>query len=81
MQAMEEEMEASCASRSEAFIPSMAQDVNKGRRTEIDDINGLVVTRGRELGLEAPANQGLADAVRRVERGERSPSLDLLRGI
>jgi len=81
MQAMEEEMEASCATRSEAFIPSMAQDVNKGRRTEIDFINGAVVARGRELGIAAPANQGLADAVRRIERGECKPSLHLLRDV
>ena len=78
---MEQEMEASCASRSEEFIPSMAQDVKKGRRTEVDYINGVVVSRGKELGIPAPANEGLTNAVRRVERGEVSPSLDLLRGI
>ncbi len=79
--AMEQDMEASCATRSEAFIPSMAQDVNKGRRTEVDYINGVVVARGRELGLDAPANAGLTEAVKRVERGECAPALDLLRGI
>jgi 2-dehydropantoate 2-reductase len=79
--AMEQEMEASCATRSEAFIPSMAQDVNKGRRTEVDYINGHVVARGEELGIEAPANAGLTAAVRRVERGECAPGLDLLRAI
>jgi len=79
--AMEQEMEASCATRSEEFRPSMAQDVAKGRRTEIDYINGVVVARGAELGLAAPANAGLVEAVRRIERGEVSPSLDLLRGI
>ena len=79
--AMESEMEASCATRSEAFIPSMAQDVKKSRRTEIDFINGVVVKRGEELGITAAANAGLTAAVRRVERGDVAPSLDLLRDI
>jgi 2-dehydropantoate 2-reductase len=78
---IEQEMEASTAKRSEAFIPSMAQDVNKGRRTEIEFINGLVVTKAREIGLEASANAGLTRAVRRVERGEHAPALALLQGI
>ena len=78
---MEEAMEASTARRSEAFIPSMAQDVNKGRRTEIDFINGLVVDKAAEIGLEAPANEGLARVVRRVERGEAAPALALLEGF
>ena len=79
--AMADDMEASCAKRSEAFIPSMAQDVNKARRTEVDFINGVVVARGAELGIEAPANAALVAAVKRVERGECAPGLDNLRGI
>ena len=79
--AMEQEMQASCATRSESSIPSMAQDVNKARRTEIDYINALIVARGEALGIEAPANAGLTVAVKRVERGECAPGLDLLRGI
>jgi 2-dehydropantoate 2-reductase len=78
---IEADMEASCSTRSEEFRPSMAQDVSKGRRTEIDFINGVVVARGRELGIESPANAGLVEAVRRIERGQAEPSLDLLRGI
>jgi 2-dehydropantoate 2-reductase len=78
---MEADMEASCTTRAESFIPSMAQDVNKARRTEIDFINGLIVTRGKALGMEAPANAGLTEAVKRIERGECAPGLELLRGI
>jgi 2-dehydropantoate 2-reductase len=59
----------------------MAQDVNKARRTEIDFINGLIVARGKALGMAAPANAGLTEAVKRIERGECAPDLELLREI
>ena len=54
--------------------PSMGQDMMKGRRTEIDYLNGLVVAKATELGLSAPYNAGIADVVRRIERGEIEPA-------
>ena len=56
--------------RSDLQRPSMAQDMLKGRRTEIDHINGFIVREGAKAGRAAPANAALTDAVRRVERGE-----------
>jgi 2-dehydropantoate 2-reductase len=56
--------------RNELQRPSMAQDMAKGRRTEIDYINGLIVERGREIGRPTPANARLTALVKRVERGE-----------
>ncbi len=50
--------------------PSMGQDMIKGRRTEIDYINGFIVRKGEEIGIEAPANAFLTNVVKRVERGE-----------
>jgi 2-dehydropantoate 2-reductase len=50
--------------------PSMGQDMRKGRRTEIEFMNGFIVAKGREVGLAAPANAALTDMVKRVERGE-----------
>lgn len=38
---------------------STAQDLARGRRTEIDDLNGAVMRRAAELGLAAPLNQTL----------------------
>lgn len=67
--------------RRDGLRPSMGQDVLKGRRTEIDYINGLVVARGRELGIPTPANEGLTEAVKRVERGEAAPSLENVASI
>ncbi|MFT5390356.1 MAG: 2-dehydropantoate 2-reductase [Gammaproteobacteria bacterium] len=50
--------------------PSMGQDIAKGRRTEIDYLNGLVVERGKELGIDTTANEGIVRAVRLVESGQ-----------
>jgi 2-dehydropantoate 2-reductase len=70
----EEKLLAGTKTRSDDQRPSMGQDMQKGRRTEIDYLNGLVATRAAELGLAAPYNTGIAKAVRRIERGEIAPS-------
>jgi 2-dehydropantoate 2-reductase len=56
-----------------AHRPSMGQDMVKGRRTEIEFLNGLVVGKGKELGVSTPANAALTDIVKRVEKGELKP--------
>jgi 2-dehydropantoate 2-reductase len=43
---------------------STAQDLARGRRTEVDALNGLVVRRGAELGVPTPVNQTLLTLVR-----------------
>ncbi len=50
--------------------PSMGQDMAKGRRTEIEFLNGFVVREGERVGLAARANDRLVDLVKKVERGE-----------
>jgi len=50
--------------------PSMGQDMAKGRRTEIEFLNGFVVREGEKVGLQARANERLVDFVKKVERGE-----------
>ncbi|MBA2961135.1 MULTISPECIES: ketopantoate reductase family protein [Ramlibacter] len=68
-------------SRTDAQRPSMGQDILKGRRTEIDAINGLVARRGEEVGVDVRFHHRLVDAIRRIERGEATPSPDLLRHV
>jgi 2-dehydropantoate 2-reductase len=53
--------------------PSMGQDMVKGRRTEIEFLNGFVVREGEKVGIPAPTNAVLTDIVKRVERGELRP--------
>jgi 2-dehydropantoate 2-reductase len=53
--------------------PSMGQDMQKGRRTEIEFLNGFVVREGEKLGLSCRANAVLTDLVKRVEKGELKP--------
>jgi 2-dehydropantoate 2-reductase len=53
--------------------PSMGQDMQKGRRTEIEFLNGLIVRDGDKIGLPCRANAVLVDLVKRVEKGELKP--------
>ncbi len=78
---IEAEMEASAAKRAETMRPSMGQDILKGRRTEIDYINGLVAEKGAEFGIPTPVNLAMVDAVKRVEHGRFDASLDNVRDI
>ena len=54
-----------CAAANASNFSSMHQDVLHGRRTEIEQLNGWVAARSRDLGLgPARANERLAQAVR-----------------
>jgi 2-dehydropantoate 2-reductase len=50
--------------------PSMGQDMVKGRRTEIEFLNGLVAREGDKVGITCRANAVLTELVKRVEKGE-----------
>lgn len=53
---------------------SMAQDVTKGRPTEIDYMNGHVVAQGKAKGVPTPVSAAIVDAMHEVERGARKPA-------
>lgn len=46
---------------------STAQDLARGKRTEIDHLNGLVVRRGEAQGIATPANRALWALVKLIE--------------
>lgn len=59
---------------------SMLQDIRRGRRTEIDAINGAISRLADDLGVAAPVNRWLATMVRFREREAlRDVRDDLLR--
>ena len=48
--------------------PSMLQDHENGRRSELDAINGQVVEQGRKAGIATPHNDEICKKVREVEQ-------------
>jgi 2-dehydropantoate 2-reductase len=46
---------------------SMAQDIARGKRTEIDSLNGYIVRRGAELGIQTPVSDTLTALVKLIE--------------
>ena len=53
--------------------PSMLQDLEHGRATEVDVINGAVARHGREHGVPTPLNDRIVALVHAIERDERAP--------
>ena len=52
-----------------AQLSSTAQDLARGKPTEIDHLNGFIVRRGAELGVPTPVNQTLHAMVKLAESG------------
>jgi len=57
---------------------SMAQDVAKGRRSEIEQMNGHVVARGLELGVPTPLSSAVVGIMREIDAGTRKQSPALI---
>lgn len=53
---------------------TVLQDWIKGRHSEIDDLNGLVVAERARRGGVAPVNAAIVQIAHRIERGELKPS-------
>lgn len=48
-------------------LSSTAQDLNRGKHTEIDSLNGFIARRGAELGVPTPVNHALHTLVKLLE--------------
>ena len=51
------------------WLASMAQDVKKGRRSEIDQMNGFVSQKGMDVAVPTPFNDAVTDTMRSIDDG------------
>src|SRR6185312_13600756 len=61
--------------------PSMLQDFERGRKTEVDFINGYVVTTGHASGVPVPMNAAITDLVHQIERGVLQPTRERMNDL
>jgi 2-dehydropantoate 2-reductase len=55
---------------------SMLQDLEKGKETEINYINGKVVYEADKLGIDVPFNKKVVDIVSKIEKKELDCTFD-----
>ncbi|MCQ2138864.1 MAG: ketopantoate reductase family protein [Bacteroidales bacterium] len=55
---------------------SMLQDIERGKKTEVDAINGVVCAFGRKVGFPTPMNDKVVEIIHKIENGELKPSFD-----
>lgn len=58
---------------------SMLQDLEKGKLTEVDAINGSVADYGRKVGCPTPMNDKVVEIIHKIEKGELKPGFDNLK--
>ena len=57
---------------------SMLQDIEKGKKSEVDSINGVVCEFGRRHGVPTPVNDKVVKIIHGIEDGKYQPSFDNL---
>lgn len=55
-----------------ATVASTLQDLRKGRKTEIDHLNGAVAALGASYGIPCPVNQALTTIIKQLEARART---------
>lgn len=55
---------------------SMLQDLEKGKKTEVDMINGFVVEQGKKYGIPTPYNDIAVKVIKGIENGELKLTMD-----
>lgn len=58
---------------------SMLQDLEKGKKTEVDGINGAICAFGRKVGCPTPYNDKVTEVIHRIEKGELTPGFQNLK--
>ncbi len=57
---------------------SMLQDLEKGKKCEIEAINGVLVKKGKEVGVATPINNKVIEIIKRIENKELTSSWENL---
>ncbi|MBO5796345.1 MAG: ketopantoate reductase family protein [Bacteroides sp.] len=57
---------------------SMLQDLEKGKKTEVDAINGVVCLYGKKVNFPTPINAKVVEIIHRIEQGELTSSFSNL---
>src|SRR5919204_6279967 len=81
LEQVEAKMLAGLSRMTDEGRPSTGQDILKGRRTEIDFLNGLVAEKGEQAGVPTPTHRALVEVVKAVETGEVEPSPALVERV
>ena len=65
-----------CIKKHALLKASMLQDLEKGKKCEVDAINGVVCEYGKRYGVSTPYNDKVVEIIHRIEAGELKPSFD-----
>lgn len=60
---------------------SMLQDIDKGVKTEVDEIHGAIVAAAKEAGVAVPLTAAILERVHQLEQGKAKPSPDALQQL
>ncbi len=55
------------------IVPSMLQDIRRGKMCEIDAINGVVCQTGKKYGMPTPINDRIVEIIKKEQTEELSP--------
>ncbi len=72
---LDAQISQSAGSGSGDWLPSMGQDVQNGRPSEIDLMNGHVLKMANQVGIEVPVTAYIVNAMRSIDRGELRPNV------
>ncbi len=70
-----------CIKKHAALKASMLQDLEKGKKCEVDAINGVVSQYGKEVNVPTPINDAVVRLIHEIEEGKRKPSFDNLKDL
>ena len=65
-----------CIKKHAALKASMLQDLEKGRKCEVDAINGVVCAYGKKYGVKTPYNDKVCEVIHGIEDGKQKPSFE-----